>query len=155
MAEPVHREATEPVEVEWQFDALDLRPVERWLASAPTRAFVAGDPDAGTLTVLAKPTQRLVDQYVDTEDWRVLRSGCAARTRRKGRQDQVTLKDRRPADPAGLRRRLEVTEPLPPGGVAALGDVGPVGWRLAAVAGRRPLRPVLEVRTRRRPFSLR
>ncbi len=30
-----------------------------------------------------------------------------------------------------------------------------MGWRLAAVAGHRPLRQVLEVRTRRRPFSLR
>ena len=48
-----------------------------------------------------------------------------------------------------------MTETLTEGGIAALGDHGPVGWRVDAVAGRRALREVLEVRTRRRPFSLR
>ena len=43
----------------------------------------------------------------------------------------------------------------PPRDFRRSGRTGPVGWRLAAVAGRRPLRQVLEVRTRRRPFSLR
>ena len=55
---------------------------------------------------------------------------------------------------AGLRRRLEVTEPLPVDGVGALGGEGPVGWRLRALAGKRPLQAILEVRTRRRPFDL-
>ncbi len=55
---------------------------------------------------------------------------------------------------AGLRRRLEVTEPLPVDGVGALGGQGPVGWRLRALAGKRPLQAILEVRTRRRPFDL-
>ena len=50
---------------------------------------------------------------------------------------------------------FEISEALPAAGLPALGSDGPVGWRLAAVAGRRPLRQVLEVRTRRRPFSLR
>ncbi len=55
---------------------------------------------------------------------------------------------------AGLRRRLEVTEPLPVDGVGALGGQGPVGWRLHALTGKRPLQAILEVRTRRRPFDL-
>ena len=32
----------DPVEIEWQFDALDLRPVERWLATLPTLAIETG-----------------------------------------------------------------------------------------------------------------
>ncbi len=137
-------------EVEWQFDALDLRPVERWLAVLPTRFYA----DVPTLTVLAKPTRRLVDRYVDTADWRVGQAGFVLRTRQRGRAVEVTLKETRPAEPGGLRRRLELTESLP-SGLSALGPSGPVGRRVHAVAGRRPLVQVLEVRTRRQPFSLR
>jgi len=142
-------------EVEWQFDALDLRPVERWLAGLPVGQLAAVARGGPALTALAAPTRRLVDRYLDTDDWRIHRAGFVLRVRRRGRHDEVTLKDTRPADPDGLRRRLEVTEPLPPGGLAELGDEGPVGWRVAAVAGNRPLGTVLEVRTRRRPFTLR
>ncbi len=139
------------VEVEWQLDALDLRPVERWLAALPGRA-----PDQiPTLTVLAKPTRRLVDRYLDTEDWRVGRAGLVLRTRHRGRRDEATLKDTAAAATSGLRRRLEVSEALPTGGIDELGDSGPVGRRLAALTGRRTLRLVVEVRTRRRPFALR
>jgi triphosphatase len=143
-------EAAESTEVEWQFDALDLRPVERWLAALPARAY----SDVPTLTVLAKPTRRLVDRYMDTSDWRVGQAGFVLRTRQRGRAVEVTMKDRRPADPGGLRRRLELTESLP-SGISSLGPGGPVGRRVHAVAGRRPLVQVLEVRTRRQPFSLR
>ena len=65
------------------------------------------------------------------------------------------MKDMRPAEGNGLRQRLEVTEVLPSGGVADLGPDGPVGRRLRAIVGTRPLREVLQVRTRRRPFALR
>ena len=143
----------EPVEIEWQFDALDLRPVERWLASLPALAVEAGD--RGTVTALAKTPRRLVDSYLDTEDWRMVRAGFVIRTRRRGRHDEVTLKDTRPAEGSGLRQRLEVTEVLPDGGVAALGPSGPVGRRLRAIVGSRRLHEVLQVRTRRRPFALR
>ena len=147
---PAADDAGEATEVEWQFDALDLRPVERWLAALPSRAY----PDVPTLTVLAKPTRRLVDRYMDTADWRVGRAGFVLRTRQRGRAVEVTLKDTGSADPAGLRKRLELTESLP-SGLGSLGAGGPVGRRVHAVAGRRPLVQVLEVRTRRQPFSLR
>ncbi|MGH9089359.1 MAG: CHAD domain-containing protein [Acidimicrobiales bacterium] len=144
---------TDPVEVEWQFDALDLRPVERWLAALPERAVEL--PPLPMFTVRTKPPRRLVDRYVDTEDWRIGRAGLVLRTRRQGRREEATLKDTRPADESGLRRRLEVTEELPPAGLGALAATGPVGWRVAAVAGSRPLRQVIEVRTRRQPFAVR
>jgi CHAD domain-containing protein len=143
----------DPVEIEWQFDALDLRPVERWLATLPTLAVETGD--GGTVTALAQTPRRLVDTYLDTDDWRVARAGFVARTRHRGRHDEVTMKDLRPAEGSGLRQRVEVTEVLPPTGVRGLGPEGPVGRRLRAIVGARPLREVLQVRTRRRPFALR
>jgi CHAD domain-containing protein len=144
------------IEIEWQFDALDLRPVERWLAAVPLRiAGVAQGTMETAVTATAEPTRRLTDRYLDTDDWRIGRSGFVLRARTRGRKEEATLKDTRPAGPEGLRRRLEVTEPLGAGGIDALPSDGPVGRRLAAVAGRRPLRQVLEIRTRRRPFSLR
>jgi hypothetical protein len=65
----------DPVEVEWQFDALDLRPVERWLATLPTLAVETDG--GGTVTALAQTPRRLVDSYLDTDDWRVARAGSA------------------------------------------------------------------------------
>jgi triphosphatase len=146
-------ESPDPVEIEWQFDALDLRPVERWLAILPTLAVETAD--GGTVTALARTPRRLVDSYLDTDDWRVARAGFVIRTRRRGRHDEVTLKDSRPAEGSGLRQRLEVTEILPPAGLAALEPDGPVGRRLRAIVGSRGLHEVLQVRTRRRPFALR
>ncbi len=143
----------DPVEIEWQFDALDLRPVERWLATLPTLAIET--VDGGTVTALARTPRRLVDSYLDTDDWRIARAGFVVRTRRRGRHDEVTLKDTRPAEGSGLRQRLEVTEVLPGTGLAALGSDGPVGRRLRAIVGTRRLHEVLQVRTRRRPFALR
>jgi triphosphatase len=150
--------APSDVEVEWQFDALDLRPVERWLdsLSAPRGGATTNRPDEPAAAVNAQPlaARRLVDGYLDTADWRVKRSGFVLRVRRRAGGAEVTLKDSSPAT-AGLRRRLEVTEPLPAGGMDALGSDGPVGRRLHALVGNRPLHQVLEVRTRRRPFAVR
>lgn len=145
--------ADDPVEIEWQFDALDLRPVERWLAALPSLAAEAGD--VGTVTAFARTPRRLVDSYLDTDDWRIARAGFVARTRRRGRHDEVTLKDTRPPEGSGLRQRLEVTEVLTASGIGAVGPDGPVGRRLRAIVGTRRLREVLQVRTRRRPFALR
>jgi hypothetical protein len=83
------------VEIEWQFDALDLRPVERWLATLPTLGLA--DDEQRTITALAKTPRRLVDSYLDTSDWRLAAAGFVVRTRRRGRQDEVTLKDTKEA----------------------------------------------------------
>jgi CHAD domain-containing protein len=148
------------VEVEWQFDALDLRPAERWFGALstdragelPTRS--APETVLSAVIAVAKPAERLVDTYFDTADWRIGRSGHVLRVRHRGGRAEATLKGLAQSN-AGLRRRLEVTEPLPAEGVAALDVHGPVGWRLRALAGKRPLQPILEVRTRRRPYDLR
>jgi len=138
------------IEVEWQFDAIDLRPVERWLASIPSDSQPAGALD---VVVSSKPTKRLVDTYMDTEDWRVSRSGYVLRMRRYGTTVEATLKDTSSAND-GLRKRTEITEAISGEGMQALGSEGPVGRRVRALAGNRPLRQVLEVRTTRRPHEL-
>ena len=145
--------APSDIEIEWQFDALDLRPVERWLADVPP---LDDGPAGAAPTVSVEPgaPKRLVDSYMDTEDWRVARSGFVLRMRKRAGGCEATLKDTAPAK-AGLRRRLEVTEPLGPEGLSSIGAEGPVGWRLRALAGTRPMAQILEVRTRRRPYVLR
>lgn len=196
----VTRPAVSNVEVEWQFDAIDLRPVERWIAaqSSPAASTFAVSPhggperrigststelgigvgtgtgtgtepaqhgpglrprdslssSSGTLVVSPKPTKRLVDTYLDTEDWRVCRAGYVLRLRRAGAGAEMTLKDRTPSD-SGLRKRVEITQALPENADAQSVDTeGAVGRRIRALAGVRVLRVVLEVRTTRRPFDL-
>jgi CHAD domain-containing protein len=184
---------TPDIEVEWQFDAFDLRPVQRWIdahlagetrrlagpgttpgAIPPaTSAPPGAGPDGGhaALTARARPAKRLVDTYMDSADWRVTRAGFVLRVRRRagaeaarpatdgtepsaaGGPAEVTLKDRAAAQ-AGLRRRLEVTETVHHGGLDVLGPDGPVGRRLQALVGSRPLQALFVVRTRRRPFTL-
>ena len=144
-------EARRDIEVEWQLDALDLRPVERWLALRTGPVTVA-EPIPGLGIVPGAP-RRLVDVYVDTEDWRIGRGGYVLRVRRRAGRVETTLKDLSTAT-KGLRRRLEVTQALPESGMQGLDRAGEVGWRVEALAGGRPLKQVLEVRTRRRPFDL-
>jgi CHAD domain-containing protein len=143
-------------EVEWQFDAVDLRPVLRWLA----------DPegwrvDPGSVRVAAAGIRTQVDLYLDTNDWRFQRAGYALRIRRLSRQREAaveaTLKalEESAAEVPGLRNRREVSERLaePDLRVLVRSD-GPVGQRVRALAGRKRLIPLFEVRTRRRLFSL-
>jgi triphosphatase len=147
------RRESDTDEIEWQFDALDLRPVERWLATLPTLSI---EPyEQTTITASAQPPQRLVDFYLDTEDWRMARAGFVVRTRRRGRHDEITLKAAQWAEGGASRPPLQACEELPAAGVGDLGPDGPVGRRVHAVAGRKPLRPVLQVRTRRRSYVLR
>ena len=144
-------ESRTDIEVEWQLDALDLRPVERWLALRTGPTAVA-EPIPGLEIVPGAP-KRLVDVYVDTEDWRMGRAGYVLRVRRRAGRLETTLKDLSTVT-KGLRRRLEVTQPLPASGLSGLDRAGEVGWRVEALAGARALNQVLEVRTRRRPFDL-
>jgi CHAD domain-containing protein len=155
-ASPSGAGASSGTEVEWQFDALDLRPVERWLvALGSTRGRAAPPPAAGAPSIVAveQRGRRLVDVYLDTDDWRVRRAGFVLRVRKRHGSAEATLKDTAPAT-NGLRRRLEVTERLGSDGLDSLDGDGPVRRRVRALCGSRPLQPVLEVRTHRRPYDL-
>ncbi len=125
-----------PVEIEWQFDALDLRPVERWLAALPVHS--VADPEGGTVTALARPPRRLVDTYLDTSDWHLARAGFVLRTRKRGRQEEVTLKDTRPG--GGQR-------PAP----TPRGDRTPASGRSIRARTRRSGRPSTACRRRHTP----
>lgn len=140
-----------PTEVEWQLDAPDLGEVERWLAELASQSATDGTVP---LTVRAKPVRRLVDRYFDTADWRVAHAGFTLRTRQHGRNVELTMKENRPADASGLRRRLELSEPARETHPAPDGE-GPVARRVRALVGPQPLVEVFAVRTRRRPYSLR
>jgi len=143
------------VEIEWQFDALDLRPAERWLASLS-----AGSTSIGTLgpiTAVVRPTVVQEDIYLDTEDWRVAQAGYVLRVRNAKNKHEVTLKalvGGPKGNGSAPRRRREVNEPFVGTAGHWIEDAGPVGWRVSALIGRRPLHQVLEVQTRRRPFVL-
>ena len=99
-------------EVEWQFDALDLRPVLRWL----DRARGADGRRTASSVVANGNAVTQVDRYFETDDWRFHRAGYSLRVRRVGRrrEAEATLKglDSASADVPGLRSRREVSERL-------------------------------------------
>src|ERR671920_1786031 len=131
-------------EIEWQLEAVELSLVENWLKEHSTAAGVA---------VVPGPARELADVYYDTEDWRLYRAGYAMRVRRDGQNAQATMKARVPSE-GGLRRRREISEPIE-GVETPRGIPGPVGERVRRLAGSADLRPLFEVRTRRRSLALR
>jgi CHAD domain-containing protein len=140
-------------EVEWQFDVLDLKPVRRWLTDS------APDVDHAAYTVVAAGSVTQADTYLDTEDQRFGRAGYALRIRRLGRRRgaEATLKaiDSTPTKVSGLQSRRELSEHVEDADPAVLARAaGPVGERVRAVAGRKPLLPLFEVRTRRELLTL-
>jgi triphosphatase len=130
-------------EIEWQLDADELALVEKWLEEQPSAAGVAVVPGWAS---------ELSDVYYDTEDWRLYRAGYAMRVRRDNESAEATMKALAPAE-GGLRRRREISEPLE-GVETPKGIPGPVGERARRVAGSADLRPLFEVRTRRRTYAL-
>jgi CHAD domain-containing protein len=140
-------------ENEWQFDALDLNSVRRWLDDAAARV------GSSTLQVSPLGSTRQVDLYLDTEDQRFHRAGYSLRVRRVNRRRlaEATLKSLDPvATAAGsTRSRREISQPVERSDTTslALAD-GPVIDRVRAVAGRRPLLHLFEVRTHRQVFSV-
>src|SRR5919112_2286335 len=131
-------------EIEWQLEAVELAPVEKWLEE---------NPSAAGLAVVPEPAKELRDVYYDTEDWRFYRAGYAMRVRRDGESAEATMKALAPAE-GGLRRRREISQPLE-GVESPKGIPGPVGERVRRLTGTADLRPLFEVRTRRRTYALR
>jgi CHAD domain-containing protein len=130
-------------EVEWQFDALDVRPVNRWLE---------GDSWGRDPAVATGETREISDGYFETDDWRIYRAGYALRIRRTdGKKVEATMKRLASANgETGLKWRREISEPLDDADPETLNDSpGPVGDRVRALTGPEALRPLFEVRTRR------
>lgn len=138
-------------EIEWQFDALDVRPVSRWI-----EAHAGEYPDG--LTVVSGEKKEIADSYLDTGDWRIYRAGFALRVRRRGQAAEATMKSLEEVED-GPRNRREISEVLtmPEDGrldEALRGAEGPVGERLKALIGGAVLEPLFEVKTRRRSYRL-
>lgn len=136
-------------EIEWQYDAPDgLEKVEEWLGGRV--------PKELGIAVVRGPSKELTDTYYDTGDWQLYRAGYALRTRRDAfaRSFEATMKS--PITAAdNLHERREISEPLESDEVDALQKApGPVGVRLRALADPREVRPIFEIRTRRRTFDL-
>jgi CHAD domain-containing protein len=143
------------IEIEWQFDALDLRPAERWLASLATGSASVGE--SGPVSSIAHPTVIQDDLYLDTEDWRIAQAGYVLRVRTAKSKREVTLKaltGSAVGNGSVPKHRREVNEALVGNATGWIEAGGPVGWRVSALIGRRPLHQVLALQTRRRPFVL-
>jgi triphosphatase len=133
-------------EVEWQLACTDLKTVRRWLNEHET---IDG------LTLEPRPTLELFDTYLDTDDWRIHRAGFALRIRSDGGTTEATLKSLHSARKA-VSDRQELTETMNSSGNEAIRELaGPVGTRVSAVSGARPLVPLFELRTSRQRFAIR
>lgn len=137
--------ASDHRETEWQFDAVDVRPVGRWLEEFGDGA----DP-----RVFAASRREISDTYLDTGDWRIRRAGYALRVRREGDgKPEATMKLLSPAETGtALRDRREISERLDDEPLAA--SSGAVGERVRALAGPKALKPIFEVRTLRSSYPL-
>jgi triphosphatase len=120
-------------EMEWQFDAVDLRPVMRWLDEPARQA------EDGAVRVEPGDNTSHADTYLDTDDRRFHRAGYSLRIRRTGRSRsagaEATLKEIESATTGqrGLRSRREISEQLQKAhpGLLERSD-GPVGERVRA-----------------------
>jgi CHAD domain-containing protein len=136
--------ASDIVEVEWQFDAVDTARVARWLEMAAVPGY----------TVAPGKTKDLDDTYFDTADWRVHRGGFTCRVRNKGDGAELTLKGMAEAQDS-MRSRRELTEELEAGEVSSpIAAPGPCGHALRLIAGKRPLEPIFKIQTHRQTFML-
>lgn len=148
-------QGTDVREVEWQFDALDLRPVARWLDCA------AGSENGGSngrlagFSVVRQDNRRLEDLYLDTENWSVFRAGYALRVRHKGDGFEATCKRLDAVSADGPTVRREVSEPLSDADPGLLGTSdGPVGRFVAALSGGEPLKTLFRVETDRTTYRI-
>ncbi|WP_119066193.1 CHAD domain-containing protein [Rubrobacter indicoceani] len=137
-------------EVEWQFDALDLRPVLRWLAAA---ASPEGAPDGFTVEPLGE--RKLSDSYLDTADWSVFRAGYALRIRRRDGEVEATIKRLSSLSGVGPKVRREISEPFEEAGALDFkGAKSMLGDWVRSLCGDRKLLELFEVQTSRRTCRL-
>jgi triphosphatase len=138
--------ATDHREIEWQFDASELEPVEGWLDQHKS--------GSSGLLIAPESTVGITDTYYDTDDWRFYRAGYALRVRNTDGAVEATMKSLTPAE-GSLRRRREISEPLEVDKPSTLKEArGPVGGRSRTLVGRREMCPLLTLKTRRQGFAL-
>lgn len=135
-------------ELEWQFEAADLKEIESWLEEEQD------DRGGSGLSVAPGVTKNLIDTYYDTDDWVLYRAGYSLRIRQRGKSAEATMKSIAAAED-GIRQRQEISESLENGEISTLrGSEGRVGERLRVLAGSKELEKLFEVNTHRRAFEL-
>ena len=135
-------QATDHLEVEWQYSVADTDAAVLWLQSAAVPGY----------TVAPGTTKDLDDTYLDTPDWRIHRARFTCRRRDKGESSELTIKGM--AAPVGsMRSRREMNEPLAAGDLP-LAAPGICGDLLRMTVGKRELAPVFNLKTHRRTFML-
>lgn len=144
--------ASDQREVEWQFDALDLRLVDLWLKNG------SGEQN---LSVEFDETREISDTYLDTEDWRIKRAGYALRIRRtRGKNStEATMKslasETSDAPENSPKDRREISEKLDKKDPETLKAAsGPVGELVRALVGPKTLRTLFEIQTCRHAYRL-
>ena len=138
--------ATDHQEIEWQFDASELEPVEGWLDQH--------DSGSSALRIAPDSTIEITDTYYDTDDWRFYRAGYALRVRNTDGAVEATMKSLTPAE-GSLRRRREISESLEDDRPSTLKQAaGAVGRRTRTLVGGREMRPLFSIKTRRQGFAL-
>lgn len=131
------------VETELQFEAPDLRWVERWLATCRR----------DDVTLEPQDTLHQEDEYLDSESFVIYRAGFALRLRRvAGRPAIAALKALTPSD-NGVSRRQEFEQELTDE-ASWLTTPGPVSDRARLLLRDAALRQLFVVRTQRRPFVI-
>src|SRR5918999_1512977 len=126
--------ASDHQEIEWQFDASELEPIEGWLDQH--------DSGSSGLLIAPESTVEITDTYYDTDDWRFYRAGYALRVRNTDGAVEATMKSLTPVE-GSLRRRREISEPLSDDRRSTLRKAsGPVGGRIRPLVGGRELRPL-------------
>ncbi len=112
----------------WQFDALDLRPVVRWLearhVAAPAGPAPVAIPRPGVqgFPVVAfepGPGCEIRDTYLDTADWRFHRAGLAVRIRSQNNEHVASLRGLS-VDANGSNHPVEIESPLASGDIQDL-----------------------------------
>ncbi len=131
------------MEIEWQYAALDTRPVVRWLHGQMPTGY----------TVERVGLKELDDTYYDTATWQLNRAGYTCRIRRKGDSAELTLKSMAEAT-NGLRSRRELNEPLESGEIGPAEAPGSSGAIVRAIAGRFPVEAQFRLQTQREIFNL-
>jgi triphosphatase len=145
-------------EIEWQYEPTNgLENIERWLTGR--RDGDLENTSGSGIAVGGGFTRVLTDTYYDTKDWRLYHAGYALRIRREGSGggSEATMKSLTAAGgtAGNLCRRRELSESLEADGANGLATAtGSVGERLKVLIGARKVRPIFEVRTRRRIFNL-
>jgi CHAD domain-containing protein len=107
------------------------------------------------LVLEPRSTLKILDTYLDTDDWRIHRAGFALRIRSESGKTEATLKSLQSArkDVADRRELSETLENSESESIRR--SIGPVGARVHAVSGEHALLPLFEIRTSRQRFAVR